>query len=281
MTEAYSTALQPVIDEFKGVAPEIVETFIFNENGEIIANTETGTDEQIKKSIDAFNNISDRAGTVGGIETLIIQGANSQLNITAIKNLHIATVSSLSADEKIVKILSGILIPTVLKLVDQSALELSNNELTQDKNTEVEPIEKVVSPDEQTIQSQSIPDILASFNSEPLLPNPPVNQFMVKKIGGFLTASDTVRIDGEVIAKWHDLYEAKEITWVHIETLEGSAVLCKFKPIKETSLNAKGIIRIPEKILRALQTGEGKLVKVKPEVMIKGEKIDAAKNKHE
>lgn len=281
MTEAYSTALQPVIDEFKGVAPEIVNTFIFDETGEIIASTETGTDEQIKKSIDAFNNISDRAGTVGSIETLIIQGANSQLNITAIKNLHVATVSSLSADKKIVKILTGILIPTVVKLVDQSGLELSNIELTQDKNPEDEPIEKIFSPEEETIQSQSIPDVSASFNSEPPLPNPPVNQFIIEKIGGFLTASDTVRIDSEVIAKWHDLYEAKEITWVHIETLEGSAVLCKFKPIKEASPNAKGIIRIPEKILQALQTSEGKLVKVKPEVMIKGEKTDATKNKHE
>ena len=122
-------------------------------------------------------------------------------------------------------------------------------------------------------------DMSASFSSEPMLPEPPVNQFMIEKIGGLLVPCDIVRVDSEVIAKWHDIYGDKEITQVHIETLEGKAIICGFKPIKETSHNGKGIIQFPEKVLQALQTSKGKLVIVKPEITRQGEKIVEAKNK--
>lgn len=87
-----------------------------------------------------------------------------------------------------------------------------------------------------------------------------------------------MRIDSEVIAKWHDIYGDKEITQVHIETLEGKAILCGFKPIKETSNNGKGIIQFPEKVMQALQTSKGKLVMVKPEITRQGEKNVEAKD---
>lgn len=102
------------------------------------------------------------------------------------------------------------------------------------------------------------------LSSEPNLPEPPVNQFLAEKIGGLLVPADIVRIDGEVIAKWSDLYMGKQITMVHVEALDGKKTTCKFKAIKEAKSNAKGIIQIPEKILQTLQTEKGKLVMVKP-----------------
>lgn len=129
---------------------------------------------------------------------------------------------------------------------------------------EDKPIEEIVSPVEETKHNEQAPDASASFSSELFLPEPPVNQFMVEKTGGLLVPADTVRVDSEVIAKWNDLYGDKQIAQVHIETLEGKTTTCKFKPIKETNHNAKGIIQIPEKILQALQTSKGKLVIVKP-----------------
>ncbi|MGD0070040.1 MAG: hypothetical protein ABSB71_00565 [Candidatus Bathyarchaeia archaeon] len=264
MTEAYSTALQTIIDEFKNISPEITNTFIFKKNDEIVASNETTTEDQIKKLIAAFNNVADQAETIGGIETLTIQGANSQLNITSMNNRYLATVSSRAADQKIVKTLTRILVPTVVKLVDQIAPELADNELPQTTKPEDKLIEEIVSPVEETKHNEQAPDASASFSSELFLPEPPVNQFMIEKIGGLLVPADTVRVDSEVIAKWNDLYGDKQIAQVHIETLEGKKTNCKFKPIKETNHNAKGIIQIPEKILQALQTSKGKLVIVKP-----------------
>ncbi len=277
MTEAYSTALQTIINEFKNITPEITNTFIFKKDGEIIASTETTTEDLNRKLIAAFNDLTDQAETIGGIETLSMQGADGQLSITSMNNRYLVNVSSRTADEKMVKMLTSIIVPTVVKLVDQIS-ELSGSESPQAKKPEVKPFEEIVLPDKQTTQNESIPD-MTSFRSEPMLPEPPVNQFMIEKIGGLLVPSDLVRVDGEVIAKWHDIYGDKEITQVHIETLEGKAIICGFKPIKETNHNAKGIIQIPEKVLQALQTSKGKLVIVKPVITSQGEKTVAAKNK--
>jgi hypothetical protein len=277
VTENYSTALQTIINEFKNITPEITNTFIFKKNGEIVASTETATGDENKKLIAAFNDLTDQAETIGGIEALSIQGADGQLSITSMNNRYLANVSSRAADEKMVKMLTSVIIPTVVKLVDQIS-ELSGSESPQAKKPEVKPVEEIVLPDKQTTQSESIPD-MTSFRSEPMLPEPPVNQFMIEKIGGLLVPCDIVRVDGEVIAKWHDIYGDKEITQVHIETLEGKAIMCGFKPIKDTNHNAKGIIQFPEKVLQALQTSKGKLVIVKPVITSQGEKIVAAKNK--
>jgi hypothetical protein len=264
VTEAYSTALQTIIGEFKNISPEITNAFIFKSNGEIVASNETATEDQIKKLVTAFNDIVDQAEIIGGIETLTIQGAGSQLNITSMNNRYLTTISSRAADQKIVKTLTRVLVPTVVKLVDQIAPELSDNQLPQTTKPESKPIEEIVLPTEQTTHSESIPDVSASFSSEQVLPEPPVNQFMVEKIGGLLVPSDIVRVDSEVVVKWNELYVDKEITRVHIETLEGKKGICKFKPIKKAKRNATGIIQIPEKILQALKISEGKLVIVKP-----------------
>ena len=264
MTEAYFSALQNIISEFKNISPEITNTFIFKRDGKILASNETTNEDQTKNLIAAFNSITQRAETISGIENITIQGANSQLNITSMNNLYLATVSSRAADQKIVKTLTHVLVPTVVKLVDQIAPELSENKLPQTIKPENKQIEKIILPVKKTKRKQPIPESPVPFSSELLLPQPPVNQFMVEKIGGILVPADTVRIDSELVSKWNDLYDGKEITRVNIETLDGKTTACKFRPIKEAKCNAKGIIQIPEKILQALQTSKGKLVMVKP-----------------
>ena len=266
MTEDYSTALQTIINEFKNVSPEITGTFIFKKDGEIVASTETNTDEQIRKLVSALNEIADRAANMGSIETLTIQGAKSQLTITSMNNRYLVNVSSHAADEKVVKTLTNVIVPTVARLVDQISELSHNTPPPQPKISEVKSIEEVAVPKEEITQSEPIPDMSESFGSEPMLPEPPVNQFMIEKIGGLLVPSDIVRLDSEVIAKWHDIYGDKEIKLVHIETLEGKAILCGFKPFKEPSQNGKGIIQFPERVMEALQTSKGKLVVVKPEI---------------
>ena len=125
-------------------------------------------------------------------------------------------------------------------------------------------LKKKILPTPEPLPEESIPEEPAKFSSEPPLPEPPVTQFMVEKIGGLLVRPDTVRVNGDVIAKWRNLYGDKQITEIHIETLEGKKTTCKFMSAKEANGNARGVIQIPEKILQTLQTSKGKLVIVKP-----------------
>jgi hypothetical protein len=153
-------------------------------------------------------------------------------------------------------------VPTVVRLVDQLIRQPSENQPSQTVQLEETSSEETVLPVKEEPNIEPIPEPQPPF--EPFLPKTPINQFMVEKIGGLLVPADTVRIDGEVIAKWSDLYDGKQITMVHIEALDGKKTTCKFKAIKEAKCNAKGIIQIPEKILQTLQTEKGKLVMVKP-----------------
>ena len=272
MTEASSTALQTIIGEFKNISPELTSAFIFKKDGEILASTEAITEDQAKKLVAAYNDLADQAEVIGGLETLTIQGVGGQLNIASINNCYLATASSPAADEKIVKALTRVIVPTVMKLLDQISPALPNSQLFDIEKPEVAQVEETVQPPpEEPPTVEPAPDV-PDVASEPIFPKPPVNQFMVEKLGHLLVASDTVRVDKDVVANWKDIYGDNEITQVNVETLEGKAVICKFKPMKEADGNAKGIIKIPEKILQALETGEGKLVIVKPIIFTAKEK---------
>jgi len=46
--------------------------------------------------------------------------------------------------------------------------------------------------------------------------------------------------------------------------LDGQTMRCKFKPIKDSKHEGKGIIQVPLKTQMILQTSKGELVMVKP-----------------
>ena len=262
MTEAYPNPLQTVIDEFKNICPETTNAFIFKNTGQIIANTKATTEDQTKKLIANFNDITQQAETIGDIENLTIQAGDSQLHITAMNNLYFATVSTQAANQEIVKSLTHVVVPIIVGLVDQAASLPSENQALQNVQLEENLIKEAVLPVEEKPHFESIPETQLPF--EPFLLKTPINQFMVEKISGFMVQADMVRIDADIIAQWSDLYDGKQITMVNIEALDGKKTTCKFKPIKEAKTSSKGIIQIPEKILQTLQTEKGKLVMVKP-----------------
>ena len=126
MTETYSNPLQTVLDEFKILSPETTNVLIFKNNGQTIANTQATTEDQTKKLIANFGSISIQAQSIGGIECLTIHTCDSQLNITAMGNLYLATVSSREANQEIVKSLTQVVVPTIARFVNK--LESSNSE---------------------------------------------------------------------------------------------------------------------------------------------------------
>jgi hypothetical protein len=261
--------IQTIIGEFKNISPEIVNCFVFDEAGEILAIDEGTVGEQSKNLILTFKVLADQANVIGGIQALTIHGIENQLNISQVNNQFLTTISTRSANEKIVKSLTQVIVPTVLSLVCQNGSQPESKVLAEPVLPSPEPIEE--SPPTVVSEDKNLVSEVADFSSEPSVPTPFASQFMVEKIGGLLVASDTVRIDNDVIAKWIAMYDDRQIEEVQIENLEGKSVICKFKPIKEAS--AKGIIQIPEKILQTLQAGKGKLVIVKPIItQIKGKK---------
>ena len=164
MTEAQTNLLQTIIDEFKTLSPETTNALIFKNNGQTIANTKTTTEEQTKKLVTNFCSINQQAETIGGIENLTIQAADSQLNITAMNNLYLATVSSRAANQEIVKSLTQVVVPTVAKFIGQTSIAHSETQFSsaielEDKADEEEAVLPTI--EEPSIEPISEPKTLS------------------------------------------------------------------------------------------------------------------------
>jgi hypothetical protein len=286
VTEETKNALQPVISELKTLSPDITNAFVFKSDGETLACNEKTTPDQTSSLISNLKAIT-HAQCIGGIEHFMIQDVNTQLSLTAVGDVYFGTVYSRTANQKIVKSLTKVVVPAFIQLTlgtPAQLLELpkSATEEEQDVDENAQATLPVEEPEVPTIEimpkvapetATETEDALEveetsaveeeSESAEPLLPTASPTQFMVERIGGLLIASDTVRIDSETIKKWRDLYDGKPFSRVQIETLEGKTIVCKFKPLGSQA-NAKGIIQIPGKIIQDLGTDRGKLVMVKP-----------------
>jgi hypothetical protein len=254
--EAQDNPLQTIIETIPTLSPQTSGAFIFRNNGQTIANTQTLPENLTKKFVADFANISVQAQTIGGIENLAIESRECQLVIASVEDCFLATVSSKTANQEVLQSVTQVLVPTVVRLVNQVDLKAK---ILQEKPYEELALSASI---EAKPTIEPIPEPQVPF--EPAMPKTPTNQFMVEKISGLLVAADTVRIDGEVVANWSSLYEGKQFSQVTIEALDGKKTTCKFKALKDSKNNMKGIIQIPEKILLTLQTEKGKLVMVKP-----------------
>ena len=295
----YASALKNTISEIKNICPEVSETFVFKDS-DIIAKDDSISKKTLDPAILAFNSIEKEAKTLSGLKSIRIEGNKGKINLTCMKKFNFATVLSNKADEKYVNTLTRVLVPTVIKLVDNIQLRLPENEEIKE---DLEPVEKrskktvEITQDTQNILSenqapifelvevpaseqvpiveevhyQEIPKNEASeetskieLEEDNFLAEPPVTQLIVEKLSGLLVSSDTVRIDKEIIEKWNELYEGKTIEFLHIENINGKSTQSRFRNIKSSKHSGKGVIRMPEKIQFALETSKGELVTIKP-----------------
>jgi len=296
--EVYSFALKNTLQEIQNICPDVSDTFIFK-NGKLVAQDETTPKKTVNQTIDAFTAITEKADSLGDLDAVTIQGTNGQANIACMNDFYLTTISSKEADEKYVNTLTRILVPTVIRLVEKinptqsgdEALttvtpepepdepeieidEVSEDDIAEDLEDEVveenaertEDEEENEMPEEETATTDDEEEQFEEpeIDTEPMLPEAPVTQLIVEKLGGLLVPSDTVRVDQEIISHWNELYGDKKISEVEVEALSGKTTRCKFKQIKKSKDTGKGIIKMPEKIQLTLETSEGALVTVKP-----------------
>jgi len=294
--EVYAFALKSTLDEIQNACPDVTSNFIFKD-GKILAKDKNTEEENATQTINAFDAITERADTLGDVETITIQSAEGKVNITTTNDFYLTTVSSKEADEKYVNTLTRILIPIVIRLsekiqpasVESEAITIDQPEPEEDDADEAteEAIDAEV-PDETAYEEiaeaedneadqpeeleeetaatepEEIETVEPEIDTGPLLPEPPVTQLIVENLKGFRVPSDTVRVDEEVIQQWSELYGDNKINEVEVEALNGKTIRCKFKQIKNSKDAGKGIVKMPEKIQLTLETQQGELVTVKP-----------------
>ena len=256
--ETYSFALENALTEIGNICPEVKLSFIFNQEGKVLAEAQKGK-YNVEKIVSDFEEIFQKSHVIGGINSLTIDAKKGKVIISNIQEgVYLATVTSKNVDMKYLETVSRVLIPTVLKLLEKIAPAPLKKPILEKKvavkeESQEKTIEKIA---ESTIEEKV----------EPEMPLVPTNQLIVDTFGGLLVRHDTVKIDSEILSQWSEMLDKKNINLVEIETFEGKTAQCKVKPIKDTKLRGKGIIRIPEKLCELLDIKKGELVRVRPAI---------------
>jgi hypothetical protein len=86
---------------------------------------------------------------------------------------------------------------------------------------------------------------------------------VVDTLSGFFVG-DSVQVDLELLKEWSELLNRKSVNEIKIEAFSGKETRCKVKELSDPKLQGKGIVRIPEKICKALEVKKGQIVRVKP-----------------
>lgn len=268
--EVYSFALKNTLDEIQNICPDIKSSFVFTEDGEVVAGDANTSEKTIVKVIDAFDTILEKAEAVGNIETITLDSTDGRVSISNINKLYLATVTSKNADRNYVNTVTRVLVPTIIKLIEKinsTPTKHNPNPIRLERKPETQKLMPVEKPEDEFTETETEePRQSIETEDKPngLTPEPPVNQFIVENIGGLLVPVDTIRIDNDLLVQWQGLYEDRKIQEVEIETFGGKSNLCKVKPIKDSKYAGKGIVQIPEKIQNTLQVKKGELVRVKP-----------------
>jgi hypothetical protein len=267
--QVYSFALKSTLNEIQKICPDIKNTFMFREDGNIVAGNENTSEQTIVSVIDAFDGILEKAEVVGGVESVAFEGSNGRVNVSSMNDLYLVTVTSRKADMNYVSTVSNDLIPTILKLLEKIDPTSIKNSKPRPEIEHEQSFQKMEKPSEEPAE-EYLPSNLkrhlqpVEAKPEPFASEPPTSQFIVENIGGLLVPSDIVRIDNESLSQWAELYDGRGMEEVEVETFGGKSIQCKVRPLKDSKLEGKGIIQIPEKMQIVLEIKKGELVRVRP-----------------
>jgi len=251
--EAYNVALKTTLEEIKNVCQDIRWAFILTKNGAIYAEDDQANNAATEKAANSLQTLVEKASAVGGLDNLLIDGKDGNICVSCIDDMYLVTATSKNADIAYLRNITGVIFPTVLKLLDNIVAGP-----TPLKPEPSHPKEKVKVPE---LDSEETPEEPVSA---PSVPSVPSQQLIVDKFSGLMVKADTVQVDQDVLDRWAALLNGKDIGEVVIESFAGKTVQCKVKKIGDSKLEGRGLIRIPEKACQSLEVRKGELVRVKP-----------------
>ena len=267
--EAYTLALKDTLDGMTRSFPCIKNALIFDEKGNIVAVDDKTPEDAAVRTVDALDEMLNKANLLDNLENAVFEGAEGWLNVSRFDDLFLVTVASTKTDLDRANAFANALVPTVLKVLKRVNLTPVKESLEELEVEHEQPLahDSKEEPDEPVEEKriEEHPDEQAQGTaSKPVLPEPQVNQFIVENLRGLFTSSETVRIDDELLSKWKEMYDNREVEQVEIATFGGKSVRCKVKPIKDAKFDGKGLVQIHEKVQSTLEISKGELVRVKP-----------------
>jgi predicted regulator of Ras-like GTPase activity (Roadblock/LC7/MglB family) len=113
----YVTALKNTLTEIKNISPNVKHSFIFTEDGTIVARDEDIENISLKKTVHFFQQLVEKANPIGGLKALAINGEKGKLYISRVNDMYLAVTTSTNADVAYLQSIVNVIVPTILKLL--------------------------------------------------------------------------------------------------------------------------------------------------------------------
>jgi predicted regulator of Ras-like GTPase activity (Roadblock/LC7/MglB family) len=236
--ETYANALKSALTEINKAYPDILHSFLFTNNQQIITGDPETNQQTIDNVLESFHNIKEKAKAIGdNLKSLSINSKKGKITLTSINDLHLVMVTSLKVDETRIHTITNVILPIILKTMETITTPTTNlQHPLPSKELIVDTLGGFFAGDSVQIDVDTLMDM--TENNDPRA-----------RIKAAITGEQTPQ---------------KNIDQVIIETFDGNSTNCKVKEIDDQKLKGKNMIRIPEKVCNSLEIKKGDLVKVKP-----------------
>jgi len=116
--DIYANALKTALTEVRNICPDITRSFIFTEDGTIIAEAAQDAEVSTERTIHSFQSLIEKADTIGGLNTFLVNGSKGVAQISRVNNMYLALSASKKADMAFIQSVARIIVPTVMKLLE-------------------------------------------------------------------------------------------------------------------------------------------------------------------
>ena len=116
--DLYAEALKNTLTEIRNVCPDINSSFIFKKDGTVVAGDTETADVTIRKALNSFQSVAEKAGTIGGLHNFSVDGDKGKVHISRINDMYLVTATSKNADTNNLRSVTQVIVPTILKLLE-------------------------------------------------------------------------------------------------------------------------------------------------------------------
>jgi len=112
------TALRNSLREIRNICHDVKFSFLFTWDGALVAEDAQAEGTMMENAVHLFKSVAEKAVTIGGLDTLMIDGDNGRVYISSADDMYLALVMSKDADVAYLRSVTRVIVPTILKLLE-------------------------------------------------------------------------------------------------------------------------------------------------------------------
>jgi predicted regulator of Ras-like GTPase activity (Roadblock/LC7/MglB family) len=117
--EVYAVALKSALTEIQNVCDGIKWSFIFTKDGTIISGNDDKTiSPEITKAASSFQSLTEKAGAVGGLDQLLINGDKGNVHVSSIDDIYLVNGTSKRGNITYMRSITSVVFPTILRVLE-------------------------------------------------------------------------------------------------------------------------------------------------------------------